>query len=211
MKNILLFYEGGGYSGNYWEFNFCFWGADGVWHDLYSSGRDGADTEAKAREIAETLKYSAELIDLTNAEQFKQFQINNNAQLVLQIAQELNENYNYEIEIECAECERSFIADQSECNVAIDNSTIICGDCLLIGTCDCCGEYIGKDEINCCNEDGDDDVGTYLADLGYCAVCNDCFEYNKEEFEREKLEDLRFQSWCTGKPDMFSDELREIW
>lgn len=213
MKNKLLYYEGGGYDGCYWEWNYCFWDADGVWHNFYSSGRKGADTEIEALEIIENRvdELKAKLVDLTDANRFKQFQQNNNAHLVLDIAQELNENYNYEIEIECTECGHSFIADRNEDDAAIDNYSIICHECLSNGTCDCCGEYVGEAEVNRYYEDSDDDVGNYLAELGCYAVCNGCFEYNKEELRLRKLADLRFQSFCTGKPDMFCDELREIW
>ena len=221
MKNTLLYYQGGGYDGCVWEWNFCFWDADGVWYDLYSSGCDGADTEIKAKKIADELNFKAELIDLTSAVRFKQFQQDNNAELVLQIARELNENYNYTLEIVCAECDCSFTADRCDDDIAIDGSSIICYECRITGTCDCCNEYVGDTELRQCDSDGmvtglgqdytNDDVAAMLADLGYYSVCNDCFEYNKEEFARAKLEDLRFQAFCTGEPDMFSEELREYW
>lgn len=211
MKNQLLYYQGGGYAGCIWEWNFCFWDGDGVWHNLYASGCDGAETEQQALEIAETLKFSAELVNLTDPERFKQFQQDNNAELVLNIARELNENYNYVLEIVCAECGYSFTADRCDDDIAINNSTIICYECRIVGTCDCCNEYVGDTGLTRCNDDGDDDVGAELAVLGYYNVCNDCFEYNKEEFERGKLEDLRFQAFCTGEPDIFSEALRDYW
>lgn len=211
MKNKLLYYQGGGYAGCIWEWNFCFWDGNGVWHNLFASGCDGTETEQQALEIAETLKFSAELVDLTDAERFKRFQRDNNAGLVLGIANELNENYNYALEVVCTICGRSFPADYDEPNTAMDNYRIICCECLNCGTCDCCNEYVGDTELVRCNDDGDDDVGAELADLGYYNVCNDCFEYNKEEFERVNLEDLRFQAFCTGEPDIFSEQLREYW
>lgn len=210
MKNQLLYYKGGGYDGCIWEWNFCFWDADGIWHDLYSSGCDGATTEAEAKKIIENRMddLDAELVDLTNKERFLKFQKDNNASLVLQIAQELNGNYNYDIELECSECGCSFQANRSECDAAIDNENIVCYKCNSLGRCDCCGEYVGQDEINHCNDDGDDDAGADLAQQGYYAVCNGCFEYNKDELERQELEDLRFQAFCTGTPDIYGDELR---
>lgn len=213
MKNTLLFYQGGGYSGCIWEWNFCFWDADSEWHDLYSSGRDGIESEERALIVASEADIldGISVIDLTDAEAFKQFQMDNNAGLVLQIAQELNESYDYSLEITCSECDCSFVADHSEGETAIDDDNIVCYECLAAGTCDCCGEYVGDTELIQCNDDGDDDVGAELAVLGYYNVCNDCFVYNKEEFERAKLEDLRFQAFCTGEPDIFSEELREYW
>lgn len=211
MKNTLLYYQGGGYDGCIWEWNFCFWGVDGIWHNLHSTGCGGVESEKQALELAETLEHKAELVDLTDVTRFRQFQQDNNASLVLGIAHELNENYNYTLEIVCAECGCSFVADCSENDTAINNSDIVCYECLASGICDCCNEYMGEDELNDCDEDGDDDVRAELAELGYYRVCNDCFEYNKEEFERVNLEDLRFQAFCTGNPDIFSKELRDYW
>lgn len=211
MRDKLLYYQGGGYSGCIWEWNFCFWDSDGQWHNLFSSGCGGLKTETEALELAKTLKHKAELVDLTDAERFKQFQKDNNAGLVLAIAEELNKDYNYNLEIICAGCGCNFVADHSENDTAIDNYDIICYECLSLGTCDCCNEYVGEDKINRCNDDGDDDVGADLAEQGYYAVCNDCFEYNKERIESEKLKDLRFQAFCTGEPDIFDDSLREYW
>lgn len=214
MKNTLLFYQGGSYPGCFWEWNFCFWDANGVWHDLYSSGKDGIKSEGKALIVAseiDMLDGIDSVTDLTNKEAFRQFQQHNNAGLVLQIAQELNENYDYNIELTCCECECSFVADRSEGDIAIDDDEIVCYECLVAGTCDCCNEYVGDTELIQCNDDGDDDVGAELADLGCYNVCNDCFEYHKELIEIQALEDLRFQAFCTGEPDIFSEELREYW
>lgn len=211
MKDKLLYYQGGDYDGCFWEWNFCLWDADGEWHNLFTSGYNGVKTEVEALELAETLEHKAELVDLTNVEQFKQFQKDNNASLVLGIAQELNGEHNYALELTCCACDAEFVADSSESDAAVNNTDIVCYECYGLGTCDCCNEYVGPDEINQCNEDGDDDVSKELAEAGYYAVCNDCFEYNKEELKSQELEDLRFQAFCTGVPDIFSEELREYW
>ncbi len=221
MKNQLLYYQGGGYGGCIWEWNFCFWDGDGVWHNLFASGCSGAETEQAALKIAETLKHSAELVDLADPDRFKQFQQDNNAGLVLHIAQELNENYNYALEIVCTGCGCSNTADYYEYQAVIDNSTIVCAECLSTGTCDCCNEYVGDTKLHWGDEDGmvtgmgqdytDDKTAIELVDLGYYQVCSGCFEYNKEEIRLRDLKDLRFQAFCTGEPDIFSEKLRDYW
>jgi len=213
MKNTLLYYQGGGYSGCIWEWNFCFWDTDGEWHDLYSSGCAALDTEEKANAATdsgfELRRLKADVVDLTDAEAFRQFQQDNNAGLVLQIAQELNENYGYNIEIICSECGCSFVVDNSEYTEVIDDYRIICNECLAAGTCDCCNEYVGDTELVCL--DNEDDVPAELAEAGYEIVCSGCLEYHKEKSRLQRLEDLRFQAFCTGEPDIFSEELREYW
>ena len=201
MKNKLLYYEGGGYDGCYWEWNFCFWDTDGKWHDLYSSGCAGANTEVKALEIAKdigtigTCKFDPALIDLTNKEQYLQFQKENNARLVLEIAQELNENHNYDIEVLCNECGCNFTADRSENDQATDNDTVVCGECYSAGMCADCGEYVGVDVLN---ENATD-------------VCPDCIEYQDEQGEQDEQEDMLFNSFATGTPDLFSNEMQWYW
>ena len=212
MKDKLLYYQGGGYGGCIWEWNFCFWDAESKWHNLFASGCAGVKTETEALKIAEALIYQAEIVDLTDKARFEQFQQNNNAQLVLSIAQKLNEDYGYNVEVKCSECGCSFIADSSENDIATDNYNIICSDCLSAGTCDVCGEYYGTDGLNNCNDDGDDDdVGAELAVAGNYEVCNDCFVDAKEQHRINKVKDLRFQALLTGKPDLFSEELRGWW
>ena len=89
--------------------------------------------------------------------------------------------------------------------------TGVCGECFYTRTCDYCNEYVGETELNYCNDNSDGDVGVELAKLGDYAICNDCWEYNKEELARAKLEDLRFQAFYTGEPDISGDELRELY
>ncbi|HDY88533.1 hypothetical protein LCGC14_0360410 [marine sediment metagenome] len=211
MKDRLLYYQGGGYSGCIWEWNFCFWDADGKWHNLFSTGCSGVKTEIEALKIVETLEHKAEVVKLMDKKCFEKFQENNNAHLVLSIAQQLNDKHGYSLEVKCTECECSFVADDYERDTATDNYNIICSDCLSIGTCDVCNEYSGPDELNRCNDDGDDDIGAELAEAGYYNVCNDCYEYKKEEYEQDELRNLRHKALSTGKPDIFSEELRGWW
>ena len=50
MKNTLVQYKGGGYDGCFWEWNFCYFDKDGVWHDIFSSGRRGCDSLVKIQQ-----------------------------------------------------------------------------------------------------------------------------------------------------------------
>ncbi len=41
QNNILVEYKGGGYSGCIWEWNYFYIDKQGVFHDVFSSGRAG--------------------------------------------------------------------------------------------------------------------------------------------------------------------------
>lgn len=195
-------YQGGCYPGNFWEWNWCCWSQNGVWHNLFSSGADGVTNEREALELAETSEKSAELIDLTNDEQIKQFQKNYNVYIVLAIARCLNTELDYELELFCFGCGCKFIVDEyTPCS----EDDIYCDECYNIGFCSCCEEFVGEDQIIHIDDKA------IIEYLGYDFACEDCYEHAKEQIHQEDLKVLYFESWLTGKPDMFSDELREIW
>lgn len=210
MKNILLYYRGGGYSGCIWEWNFCFWDRDGVWHDLYSSGCAGLDTAEKAAGYIATGfdDSDAELVDLTDPARFKQFQKDNNAILVLNIAKVLNKQFDYRLEVTCYCCGASGESQDDE-HTALDNYDIVCYECLNMRTCGCCNEFIKDDSDMVYLDDNDDPSG--LSKDGLTDVCVDCYEYNIEQRKIEQQQELFQQSLLTGKPDMFGDELRDCW
>ena len=63
MKNKLMLYRGGGYSGCFWEWNYCFWDGNGEWFNIYSSGKDGIESEKAALEYAESIDYPNIIVD----------------------------------------------------------------------------------------------------------------------------------------------------
>lgn len=45
LENVLIQYQGGGYDGCMWEWNYCLFDKDGKFHDIFSSGCMGCKTE----------------------------------------------------------------------------------------------------------------------------------------------------------------------
>lgn len=86
--------------------------------------------------------------------------------------------------------------------IIIEGQEIMCYECYSLGQCPCCEYYVGEDNIVLVEPDEHHD---------HSYICTDCKEYHDNEREDDNLEDLRWQSFCTGSPDMFSDELHEIW
>jgi len=168
LKSKLLMYEGGGYDGCIYEWNMCVWDKNGMWYDIYSSGKGGADTEEKAKNALDGTGYydtgwdpNCDLVDLTDEKQVEEWQKTYHASIVVGIVNILNgNNFTYfikhpsghrpELDMElfarCADCdertEEPIGADpRGQGGIVIANETIYCEDCYSNHTCPYCGEY----------------------------------------------------------------------
>ena len=101
---------------------------------------------------------------------------------------------------------------------------LVCSECYSSGICNCCDEYAGKDEVVYLDNEGKWNQGSErfeneyknkaaisMLNDGHSDVCSGCLDYQAEQIEQDEQEDLLFQSLATGKPDMFSDEMRWFW
>jgi len=191
-------YEGGGYSGCYWEWNFCFWDDSGVWHDIFSSGRDGIETEDRTLELlAEDNKSINDVVNITSKEDIAYWTKEFNAFLVLSIAKILSDDYEYEIELPCKECGN---LENPKYLHYVDEDTLVCEDCYCNGVCSSCDDYVGEDNLHCLSE--------YLGEDG--PVCEFCKDHRESEAIADDIEELQFTATLTGKPDIFSPEYQEI-
>lgn len=198
--NILVQYSGGGYDGCIWEWNFFYIDEHGVFNDIYSSGCDGIDNKQDAIELIEQDESTTFVYDMSNEQDIETFSKENHAWNVQRLCQWF-EDYNSpcaEFFAVCSECGDQVNSD----DLVMENETLRCYECHSIGTCPCCDDYVGDTEIVEVNPDE-------YYDFSY--ICSDCKEHHDSQRETESLEDLRWQSFCTGSPDMFSDALREIW
>ena len=65
MKNVLVQYQGGGYDGCFWEWNFFFIDKDEKFHDIFSSGREGITNQKNADELLVSGKDHVYQYDIT--------------------------------------------------------------------------------------------------------------------------------------------------
>lgn len=195
--NILVQYSGGGYDGCIWEWNFFYIDEHSAFHNIISSGCSGINNLPDAEQLIIDDKDTTFVYDMNNKQNIELFSAENHAWNVQRIYQWF-EDYNSP----CAE----FFAVCSECgnkaydDMVIEGQEIMCYECYSIGQCPCCEYYVGGDDIIEVNPNEHHD---------HTWICTDCKEDHDNERETESLEDLRWQSFCTGKPDMFSGELRE--
>ena len=198
--NILVQYQGGGYDGCFWEWNYFYIDKQEVFHDIQSSGCAGIDNKQDAIELIEQDKSTTYVYDLDNEQDIETFSKESHAAHVSGVLRWFEDYNDSEIEFfaVCSVCGGHVDRD----DLIVEGQEIICCECYSIGQCPCCEYYVGGDSIVEVNPDEHHD---------HEYICSDCKEYHDNERETESLEDLRFQSFCTGSPDMFSNELREIW
>lgn len=231
MKNILVQYQGGGYSGCYWEWNYFFLDANGVFCDITSSGDAGIETALQAKELLESgiqvgdhkWTIAAEcgsfyIYDMTDDKAIKEFSRECNAVHVIGVLQWFEDNPQDGIEFfaQCSECGCQQ-TDMDELIVEADK--ILCSECHSMGICGCCSDYVGETNIIALHQVEADSEWMQeckaaiqeLIDDGYGAVCHYCLDDKVEELDRANKDDMLWASRTTGVPDMFSAAMRWFW
>ncbi len=195
--NILVQYQGGGYDGCIWEFNYFYIDKQGTFHDIQSSGSAGIDNLKDALALIEQDETHTYIYDLSSEQDIKTFSKETHAVHVSDVLQWFNDNEDIEFFAVCSACKCGI--DSCD-DIVIEDKDLFCVECYSIGECPCCESYIGPESIVEVNPDEHHD---------YSYICTDCKEYHDDDREAENIKDLRWQAFCTGTPDMFSDELRE--
>lgn len=200
--NILVQYRGGGYAGCIWEWNYFYIDKQKKFHNIASSGCAGIDNLQDAKKLIKNEPDDLYIYDMGKDEDIAIFSKESNAIYITGVFQFFDDNID-ELGIEffviCGEC-----GNQIRCydDMILQQDILLCNECFSIGYCPCCESYVGETEM----------VGVKSDEhSGFDFICSDCKIYHDEQRETENLEDLRFESFCIGKPDMFSDELRQVW
>lgn len=188
LKNLLVAYHGGGYDGCFWEWNFFSFDTDGVFHNIYTSGRMGIKTEEEAREIVnnpEKVIGGAHVYDIATTEGIEDFAENHAVPHVVKIVDLLNQGekfgkYYRRLYFICDECGEKVTGDGKMedwhgCGgIEMTADTKLCEDCYMEGVCSECNEYVTKEEIV---HDG---------------MCGDCFNSKAED----ALEELSLENYA---------------
>lgn len=166
MKNKILGYHGGGYSGCFWEPNFAYADKSGKIHDLYSSGRDGMFDkgkqihEIKDLDCLQTYPITQKGVDKMLKDYREDF--------VVGIVKILIDKHGLELGVKCGKCNQiadphdvTFESYKGDGGIGVIHDGVICPDCYSAGTCQKCEEYCG-------------DLNSY----GLCDYCQSEIEKN---------------------------------
>jgi hypothetical protein len=150
MKSKLMVYEGGGYSGCFWEYNMCAWDQNGDWHDVFSSGRDGLTTEEMANEAIRQKSHKHVLFDMNVKKEMNVFRDDYAVNLVFEAVKYFSDHkIESKLMLKCCECGTESDDVDNFCleglrgdgGIHYSNTDIICFDCRSNSSCDYCGEY----------------------------------------------------------------------
>jgi len=184
--NTIVQYEGGGYDGCFWEFNYAYFDSDRQFHDIYSSGYKGCDSVEKLQEALEKAnqRYGRpsrlDFYHLDDSEEVERFGRETPISHLLHAAKWFQENeIPVKLTVKCDLCERIVPVVQCEGEgvhgvggIATQYNDIVCAECEDEGTCRYCGSFVGKE----CIEPA----------TGYCTGKNDggwigCHEQHGDE------------------------------
>lgn len=192
MKSTLVQYQGGGYSGCFWEWNFFFLDADGVFRDIFSSGREGITTQEEADELVVNQPSDVYFYDVTQESAWREFSTECNPGLVVGVIAWFDD-HDFDVGqcAYCSECGR--LALDPIYNPDCGEDRIFCEYCYSANLCDC----------GCWS----DDIQKYEDEY----LCPNCREHWDKEKLIEQQHDLLWASLTTGTPDLFSDDMRWYW
>jgi hypothetical protein len=151
--NILVSYTGGGYDGCLWEKNYFLFNANGEWHDVFSSGRNGLKTEERCLAALKSGRdeYDDELViyDLTKHSEIHRFQNNEPVPYVIGITNKADTGEYGELAtiwFKCHYCEKESTEGVAEdwhgCGgIAMTADKQVCRTCHESMTCSECGEF----------------------------------------------------------------------
>lgn len=236
--NILVQYDGGGYDGCIWEWNYFYIDKEGEFHDIFSSGIGGIIDKTEAlhliQEEKNTFSSRVYIYNLENKKEIESFSRESSPVNIFGVLQWFD-NYNdpdVELFAVCSECENEI---QYSDGLSLEDwrgaggimstaDSLVCFECYSLGECGRCGEYVGKDNTifldneskwnqgdNRFDEEYKNKAAISLLEYGCSDVCDSCLEIEAEQIESDDHEELLFQSLATGSPDMFSDDMRWVW
>jgi hypothetical protein len=202
LKDLLIAYQGGGYDGCFWEWNFFSFDKDGVFHNIYTSGRMGIKTKEEAREMIkdpDNLDSGVYIYDIATTEGIEDFQDSHAVPAVVKIVDLLNQGekfgkYSRTLYFICDECEDKItgdgrMEDWHGCGgIEMTADTKLCEDCYMAGVCSECGEYVTKEEI-----------------IHDC-MCNDCYNSKAEE----ALEQLSLENYVLLEYNRMSNTMSAV-
>ena len=151
----LIEYQGGGYEGCFWEWNYCLVGPDYYFWDVFNTGRNGIKSYDQLQAyMKDNNKFY--IYKLTQ-DGLKEFIKESNAENVISVIALINGAEIADIYVDCPECKNDFNefgyeneglvmhpSDyQGNGGIGIQYNSFICASCLSDQSCAYCGEWIG--------------------------------------------------------------------
>ena len=173
-KDVIVQYEGGGYDGCIWEYNFGYFDSRGNFKSLFNSGSMGITGQVAMIEHMENKENTVYITDVTDQNSVNEFTRETNPDMVKMVAHRLYEYNQIILEGKCPICndlvdltETVGIEEQGQGGIVIANTNWDCDECYGKGLCGHCGEYVphNLDENRLCGYCSIEDKKEYLKEL----------------------------------------------
>jgi hypothetical protein len=139
LKSHLVIYQGGGFDGCFWQWNWGFIREDGTWDSIHASGRRGCPTMEKLVQYIMDAPTFGDIQIIPVSELAEHFVGKYNDGIVLNAMRHLASEHGIHVEAECQECHQTFDVAQmhnysyhGEGGMAVALDGIVCDDCLEI-------------------------------------------------------------------------------
>jgi len=209
---FIVQYEGGGYDGCIWEWNF-FYLENGNFQDIFSSGHFGISSKDELYKLKDSDKVYH--YNIENSDTVEKMNATMNKLHLFGILKWLNNEFagEHNFSVKCDICGRDFqnheellLEDWHGCGgIAVTADTIICNECHCSGCCEKCGRFVGMKNMG---ESFYHTLGK-SDDDGY--ICTDCYCEQQQDYTKELREKLLHYSFITGHPDLHSPEMKWRW
>lgn len=172
MKNVIVQYQGGGYDGCIWEWNYAYFDAEGNFHSILSTGCMGRNTEDELMDILPD--DTTDIYELDENGEVERFGRETPISHLLGVGQWLAKETEVKLTVVCEECQE--IVEVTACDgegahgiggIMLEHDRIICAECHSVGTCSYCGKYVGVEHID--------------GESGYCTGAADGEQWCKEQ------------------------------
>lgn len=229
--NILVEYDGGGYDGCIWEWNYFYIDENGVFEDIFSSGSGGITNLENALDLIKnngnSFSNKIYVYHLDNKEDIKTFAKESacpNVKMVIDWFNAYNSPIAEPFAI-CSQCQCEItyadeihLIDIHGCGGIMSTAdNLLCYECYYLGVCGWCDEFVGQDDVfylggeYAFDDDYKNKAARKMLDDGYTDVCGGCLDYQAGQIEQDEHFDMVWASMTTGTPDMFSDDMRWFW
>jgi hypothetical protein len=179
MNKLLVQYQGGGYDGCFWEWNYFYFDSEGQFHNLISSGRKGIKNESEAMALMfgdDDNSWGSRglyIYDLNLDNDIQEFFAENAEMSIANVMDKVNKIDGDIIYLVCSDCGDKIYNSKDlfptgykgNGGVGIIYSGYVCSDCYCGGSCGNCGEYYGVDLGNIDLENIADQLGVTLGQI----------------------------------------------
>ena len=174
-KDVLLMYQGGGYDGCFWEWNFCYIDEYGKLLTIWASGVDGCKTIEDMDKYIIKNKAGTNYHFIGNISYFasgdmeddplKEFLDKMNDGHAIAICEWFAKEFGWEFHMDCSKCKKEHPGREFQTTsyhgdggIGVIYTDKICEECYLTGCCSYCGEFVGAELLK--------------SEEGYCEDCN---------------------------------------